>query len=66
MWTNKISRAKQLKKELQKELESFFIAHPYRIDTKLDPQSKRLIYFVTKADQVPEEISQITATLFKT
>lgn len=65
MWTSKINRAKQLKKELQEELDSFFAQHPYKIDTKLDPQSKRLIYYLTKADKVPEEISLITGDIIQ-
>jgi hypothetical protein len=65
MWTSKINHAKQLKTELQKELDSFFVVHPYKFDTKLDPQSKRLIYFVTKADKVPEEISLITGDIIQ-
>jgi len=65
MWTNKIDRSKQLKKELQEELNLFFTSQPYRINTKTAPISKRLIYFVTKADKVPEEISLITGDIIQ-
>ena len=61
----KINRAKQLKKELQKELSSFFASQPYRVGTKSDSKSKRLIYYVTKADKVPEEIALITGDVIQ-
>ncbi len=65
MWTTKINRAKQLKKDLDKVLYDFLASQPYKIDTKRDPQSKRLIYFITKADEVPEEISLITGDIIQ-
>lgn len=65
MWTSKIGRARQLKAELQKEVKSFFDSQPYKIDTKLDPQSKRLIYYLVKADRVPEKIALITGDIIQ-
>ncbi|MBI2039932.1 hypothetical protein HYT18_02570 [Candidatus Microgenomates bacterium] len=65
MWTSKIERAKQLKEELQKEVKSFFDSQPYKIDTKSDPQSKRLIYYLVKAEQVPEKIAFITGDIIQ-
>jgi len=65
MWTSKIDRAKQLKEELQKALKFFFDSQPYKIGTKSDPQSKRLIYYITKADKVPEEIALITGDIIQ-
>ncbi len=65
MWTSKIGRAKQLKEDLEKALKSFFDSHPYQIDTKIDAQTKRLVYYVTKADEVPEEIALITGDIIQ-
>lgn len=65
MWTVKIERAKQHKEELQKEIKSFFDSQPYKIDTKSDPQSKRLIYYLVKADVVPEKIALITGDVMQ-
>ena len=63
MWTSKLERAKQLKEELQKEVKFFFDSQPYKIDTKLDPQSKHLIYYLVKADEIPEKIALITGDI---
>lgn len=65
MWTSKIERARQLKEELQKEIKSFFDSQPYKIDTKSDSQSKRLIYYLIKADEVPEKIALITGDIIQ-
>lgn len=65
MWTSKIYRAKQLKKELEKTLKIFFDSQPYKIDTKSDAKSKRLIYYLTKADKVPEEIALIAGDIIQ-
>ncbi len=65
MWTSKIGRAQRLKEDLEKVLVTFFASQPYTIETKTDAQSKRLIYFVTKADEVPEEIALITGDIIQ-
>ncbi len=65
MWTAKLERAKQHKEELQKEIKSFFDSQPYKIGTKSDPQSKRLIYYLVKADVVPEKIALITGDVIQ-
>ncbi|HEX6482945.1 MAG TPA: hypothetical protein VF043_29220 [Ktedonobacteraceae bacterium] len=65
MWTSKIGRAKQLKEGLEHALHAFFASQPYKIDTKTDPQSKRLIYHVTKVDEVPDEIALITGDIIQ-
>jgi hypothetical protein len=65
MWTSKIDRAQKLKEDLEKVLVAFFASQPYKIETKTDVQSKRLIYFVTKADEIPEEIALITGDIIQ-
>lgn len=65
MWTTKIERAKQHKEELQKEIKLFFDSQPYKIGTKSEPRSKRLIYYLVKADVVPEKIALITGDVIQ-
>ena len=65
MWISKFDRAKKLKQNLEKELAFYFASEPYRIGTKTDPQSKRLICYITKADDIPEEISLITGDVIQ-
>lgn len=50
---------------MEEALRAFFASDPYKIDTKTDPQSKRLIYFVTKVDEVPDEIALITGDIIQ-
>src|SRR5260370_31195217 len=65
MWTRKIDRATHLKKELEEALRSFFASDPYKIKTKRDPRSQQLIYYVTKVDEVPDEIALITGDIIQ-
>lgn len=65
MWTAKIERAKQHKEELEVEIKSFLNSKPYRIATKSDPQTKRLIYYLIKADKVPESLALITGDVIQ-
>lgn len=65
MWTSKVIRAKQIQLELQKELNTFFESQPYKISTKIDPQFKRLIYYLAKSDDVPVKLSLLTGDLIQ-
>lgn len=65
MWTTKIERAKQHKKELQGEIKSFFDSNPYKIGAKSDSQTRRLIYYLIKADKVPKKVALITGDLIQ-
>ena len=65
MWTSKINRAKQLQEELNKELGAFLASQPYKINTKIDPRSKCLIYYLTKSDDVPEKLSLVTGDIIQ-
>ncbi len=62
-WTNKIDRAKQHLEELQKEIDTFFKLQPYKISTKRDPQTKRLIYYLTDVMSVPDKIALISGDI---
>ena len=65
MWTSKISRARTLKDSLQKDIDSFFVSRPYKISTKVDPQSRRLIYYLTDVIDVPEDIALLTGDIIQ-
>lgn len=65
MWTRKIEHAKQLKEELQKEIKSFLDSQPYKVDVKLDLESKRPVYYLVKADKVPERIALVTGDIIQ-
>jgi hypothetical protein len=62
-WINKIDRAKQHLEELQKEISVFFKLQPYRISTKRDPKTKRLIYYLTDVMSVPDKIALISGDI---
>lgn len=59
-WTKKIDRAKHHLEELQKEIDTFFKLQPYKISTKRDHQTKRLIYYLTDVLIVPDKIALIS------
>jgi hypothetical protein len=64
-WTNKIDRAKQHLEELQKEIDTFFKLQPYKVSTKREPQTKRLIYYLTDVISVPNKISLISGDVIQ-
>jgi hypothetical protein len=55
----KIERADEHIHEFESELLAFKKTDPYKIGTKHDPQTRRLIYYITKADDVPARLSLI-------
>jgi len=55
----KLERADKHIHELESELLAFKKANPYKIGTKDDPQTRQLIYYITKADDVPARVSLI-------
>jgi hypothetical protein len=65
MWTTKLDRAKQLETELQTEIKTYFDSHPYEVGTKTDSQSQRLIYYVAKADKVPQKLALLTGDVIQ-
>lgn len=64
-WTLKINRAKTHLLELQTEIKSFMDSHPYRISTKRDPETKRLIYYVSAVRETPQVISLIAGDIIQ-
>jgi hypothetical protein len=52
--TLKIKRAKEHVGDVKRQLDAFDATKPYKIGTKHDPQTRKLIYYVTSADPVPD------------
>jgi hypothetical protein len=55
----KLERAKQHLEEFKGAIHSFFASNPYKIGTKRDPQTRRLIYYLTEVKDVPPTIAVI-------
>lgn len=55
----KIKRAKKHIGDLETAILSFRHSNPYEIGTKQHPESGCLIYYMTKVDPVPEDISLV-------
>jgi hypothetical protein len=52
--TLKLKRAKKHVADLDRELRAFLDANPYKVGAKHDPQTRKLIYYVTSVDPIPE------------
>lgn len=61
----KIKRAKEHVADLEQELRAFFDTNPYKIPTKRDPQTHKLIYYVASADPIPECVPLITGDIIQ-
>lgn len=61
--TVKVERAKRHFQELRQEVESFFKTNPYKVGTKRDPQTRRLIYYVVSVAPTPKTIPSIAGDL---
>ncbi len=57
--TSKVKRAKEHISDLEREHRAFFDSQPYEVGTKRDPQSRKLIYYLTRIDPVPECLALI-------
>lgn len=64
-WTAKVNQAKDHMAQLQNEIKVYFNSHPYSVGAKKDPQTKRLIYYVTGAKELPEKISLISGDIIQ-
>ena len=61
----KITRAKQNFEDLQLAIEAFYTTNPYGVAVKEDPDSRKRIFYIAKADPVPLEIATIAADYCK-
>ena len=52
--TLKIKRAKEHVSDLEREMRSFLDTNPYKVGAKHDPQTRKLIYYVTSAESTPD------------
>jgi hypothetical protein len=57
--TSKIEWAKAHIDNLNREVGAFRETQPYRIDTKRNPQTGQLIYYMSKVDAVPQRLALI-------
>jgi hypothetical protein len=61
----KIDRAKQQMNELDTILGAFARANPYKVGTKRDLQTRRLIYYLVSVRDVPPEISVVAGKVLQ-
>jgi hypothetical protein len=52
--TLKIKRAKEHVENLERQLCAFLESSPYKVGAKHDPQTRKLIYYVTSAEPIPD------------
>ena len=52
--TLKIKRAKEHVSDLERQLRAFLDSGPYKVAAKHDPETRKLIYFVTSAEPIPD------------
>ncbi|HEV8226945.1 MAG TPA: hypothetical protein VGQ74_08070 [Methylomirabilota bacterium] len=61
----KVTRAKQHIQDFQLGLKAFYDTKPYTIDIKEYAQAGKRIYYVTKADPVPDQLAAIGADVIQ-
>src|SRR6266498_2524823 len=61
----KLKRAKQHLEELKGAMHSFFASNPYKIGTKREAQTRRLIYYLTEVKEVPPTIAVISGDIIQ-
>ena len=52
--TLKIKRAKEHVADLERELRAFLNGNPYKVATRRDPQTRKLIYYVSSVEPTPD------------
>ena len=60
----KVGRAKQHHTELVAKIVAFRNTNPFIIDTKRDPVTRRLIYYLSSVREIPVELSLIAGDIF--
>jgi hypothetical protein len=61
----KIERAKKHILDLNSEVVAFFATNPYEVGTKRDPETRKLIYYVSRVTAVPTAVSIIAGDVFQ-
>ncbi len=57
--TLKIKRAKEHVSDLERHVRAFMEINPYKVGTKRDPQTRKLIYYIISAEPVPDCLALI-------
>ena len=57
--TLKMKRAKEHITALGQELNTFLESDPYKVGSKHDPETRKLVYYVTAVESVPDRLSLI-------
>lgn len=57
--TLKIRRAKKHAADLNQKMGEFFSTNPYKIATKVDPDTNKLIYYVSSVEAVPDVMALV-------
>jgi hypothetical protein len=57
--TVKLDRAKRHLDELTNELNAFFAAKPYKVGTRYDPETKKIVYYLTDVTDMPPSVASI-------
>lgn len=65
MWIAKIQNAKDHLAALETEVSAFFSTAPYQVATRVDPRSRRLIYYIRRADAPPEKIALLAGDVIQ-
>jgi hypothetical protein len=60
-----VTRAKQHIQDFQLGLQAFYQTNPYEVSVKEDPQAGKRIYYVSKADCVPDSLAAIAADVIQ-
>jgi hypothetical protein len=61
----KVGRADKHIGELQTVLRAFIDSRPYVVGTKRDPQTRRLIYYIARAEPIPVEVALIAGDVLQ-
>lgn len=57
--TLKVERAKKHVADLEREIRGFFDTDPYKVGTKRDPETAKLVYYVTSVEPTPKCLALI-------
>lgn len=61
----KIKRANTHLNEFQSALDRFKKTNPYEVSGKRDPKTREFIYYITKADPIPPDLSVISGDVLQ-
>jgi hypothetical protein len=61
----KIARAKHHLGEVKRQIESFMESTPYKVGTKRDPATRKLIYYVAGVSETPSSIAAATGDVLQ-